>query len=441
MHVKRFAGFTAFFLILLSTCAQAGPEIQHWIDAKGARVYFVRTKGLPLLDVRVVFDAGSARDGKRFGVAALTSTLLDAGAGGWDADTIASRVEGVGALLSTGVARDTAWLSLRSLTDSRKLDLALDTANAILRAPTFEQKDLDRNKKQMLVALQRREESPGALANVAYFKALYGEHPYAHPVNGFTDSVKPLSRSDVRSFYRRYYVANNAVVVIVGDVDRGQAEAIAGTLFQDLPEGERAPALPEVDVTSTGKTERIQFASEQTHILSGMPVVRRGDPDYVPLYVGNHVLGGSGLVSKITEEVREKRGLSYSAYSYLLPMARKGPFTMGLQTRNDQTDQALEVMLKTLDDFIAQGPTEKELEDAKKNITGGFVLRIDSNKKLVEYVAMIGFYQLPLDYLDRFPERVEAVSREVVADAFKRRILPDRFQTVLVGGGAKPGGE
>ncbi len=441
MHVKRFAGFTVFFLILLSTCAQAGPEIQHWISSKGARVYFVRTQGLPLLDVRVVFDAGSARDGKQFGVAALTSTLLDAGAGGWDADTIARRVEGVGALLSTGVSRDSAWLALRSLTDSRKLTLALDTANAILRAPTFEQKDFDRKKKQMLVALQRREESPGALANVAYFKALYGDHPYAHPVNGFTDSVKPLSRDHVMSFYRRYYVANNAVVVIVGDVDRGQAEAIAGTLLRDLPEGERAPALPAVVVAPAGKTERIQFASEQTHVLSGMPVVRRGDPDYVPLYVGNHILGGSGLVSKITEEVREKRGLSYSAYSYLVPMARKGPFTMGLQTRNDQTDQALEVMLQTLNDFIAQGPTDKDLGDAKKNITGGFVLRIDSNKKLVEYVAMIGFYELPLDYLDRFPEQVEAVSREAVADAFKRRIHPDRFQTVLVGGGAKPGGE
>ena len=440
MHVKRFAGFTAFFLILLSTCVQAGPEIQHWSDAKVARVYFVRTQGLPLLDVQVVFDAGSARDGKQFGVAALTSALLDAGAGGWDADAIASRVEGVGALLSTGVSRDTAWLSLRSLTDARKLDVALETANAILRAPTFAEKDLERKKKQMLVALQRREESPGALANVAFFRALYGDHPYAHPVDGFTDSVKPLSRDDVISFYRRYYVAGNAVIVIVGDVDRAQAEAMAGTLLRDLPEGERAPTLPAVDVAA-GKTERIDFASEQTHVLSGMPVVRRGDPDYVPLYVGNHILGGSGLVSKITEEVREKRGLSYSAYSYMVPMARKGPFTMGLQTRNDQTDKALEVMLKTLGDFIRQGPTDKGLDDAKKNITGGFVLRIDSNKKLVEYVAMIGFYELPLDYLDRFPEQVDAVSREVVEEAFKRRIQPDRFQTVLVGGGAKSDGE
>jgi len=441
MHVKRFAGFTAFFLILLSTCVQAGPEIQHWTDAKGARVYFVRTQGLPLLDVQVVFDAGSARDGTQFGVAALTSALLDAGAGSWDADTIASRVEGVGALLGTGVSRDTAWLSLRSLTDSHKLDLALATANAILRAPTFAEKDLERKKKQMLVALQRREESPGALANVAFFEALYGDHPYAHPVDGFTDSVKPLARDDVTSFYRRYYVANNAVVVIVGDVDRSQAEAIAGTLLLDLPEGERAPALPDVDAAASGKTERIQFASEQTHVLSGMPLVRRGDPDYVPLYVGNHILGGSGLVSKITEEVREKRGLSYSAYSYLEPMARKGPFTMGLQTRNNRTDEALGVMLKTLADFIEQGPTDKELDDAKKNITGGFVLRIDSNKKLVEYIAMIGFYELPLDYLDWFPKQVETVSREAVADAFKRRIHPDRFQTVLVGGGAKPGEE
>ncbi len=146
------------------------------------------------------------------------------------------------------------------------------------------------------------------------------------------------------------------------------------------------------------------------------------------------MLGGSGLVSRISEEVREKRGLSYSAYSYFLPMARRGPFQLGLQTRNEQVEEALQVLRDTLVKFREEGPTQAELIAAKRNITGGFPLRIDSNRKVVEFIAMIGFYGLPLDYLDRFNERVEAVTVEQVREAFQRRVDPERMVTVVVGG-------
>jgi len=149
--------------------------------------------------------------------------------------------------------------------------------------------------------------------------------------------------------------------------------------------------------------------------------------------VGNHILGGSGLVSLLSEEVREKRGLSYSVYSYFLPMSERGPFLLGLQTKNDQADEAREVMMETLRRFRDEGPTEKELAAAIKNITGGFPLRIASNSQIVRYLAVIGFYGLPLDYLDRFNERVSAVTAEQIRDAFRRRVDPDRLATVIVG--------
>ena len=165
--------------------------------------------------------------------------------------------------------------------------------------------------------------------------------------------------------------------------------------------------------------------------------MRRGDPDYFTLYVGNHILGGSGLVSRMSKEIREKRGLSYSASSYFSPMEQNGPYLLSLQTRNDQTDAALAVLRDTLKEFIKDGPTDAELEAAKKNITGGFALRVDSNSKILDYLVVIGFYGLPLDYLDTFNANIMAVTREQIVDAFRRRVSPDSMATVIVGGESK----
>jgi zinc protease len=164
--------------------------------------------------------------------------------------------------------------------------------------------------------------------------------------------------------------------------------------------------------------------------------VTRQDEDYIPLYVGNYVLGGGSLVSRLFNEVREKRGLAYSASSYLSPMTKPGPFIVGLQTKNEQNQQALKVVNDTINDFIANGVSEEELVAAKKNITGGFVMRFDTNAKLLGYVSMIGFYDLPLDYLDTFTQRVEATTVAQIKQAFQRHILPQLFQTVTVGGAA-----
>ena len=423
-------------LIVIPLSGWAGPKIEQWRLPQGAKVYYVHNPQLPLVDIRVLFAAGSAWDGEKYGLATLTSALLDTGAGEWNADEIALRLESVGAQLGTGVSRDSAWLSLRSLTESDKLQTALETAAEILKSPRFAHLDFQREKKRLLLGLKQREESPGELAGMMFFEAIYRNYPYAHPSDGTIETVQAIQRQDLREFHQRYYVASNAVVVIVGAVDKSEAKKIAKALVGGLPEGEPAPAIPEVPVPEKADIQRKVFPSAQTHIYTGMPVLKRKDLDYFPLYVGNYALGGGGFVSRIVKEVREKRGFAYSAYSYFAPMKEKGPYLAGLQTRNDQAYPALEVLRKTIAEFQAKGPTIEELKAAKKNITGGFVLRYDSNSKLAEYVAMIGFYDLPLDYLDTFTEKVEKVTISEIADAFRRRIDLNRFQTVLVGGGA-----
>jgi zinc protease len=166
--------------------------------------------------------------------------------------------------------------------------------------------------------------------------------------------------------------------------------------------------------------------------------MRRLDPDYFPLWVGNYILGGGGFNSRFTREVREQRGLTYSVYSAFAPYRQAGPFTIGLQTRRDQAAAALDVVRTTLREFVRDGPTPDELEGAKQNVIGGFALRTDTNRKILDYLAVIGFYGLPLDWLEQFPQRVAAVTVEQVRDAFRRRVDPDRLATVVVGAGAAP---
>ncbi len=422
-----------FFAALFGGSVLAAPQIQQWQTANGARVFFVPAPEIPMVDAQVVFDAGSARDLAKPGIAVLTNALLNEGAGDKNADAIAEQFATLGARQGNSAERDMASFSLRSLTDASKLQPAADLLALILKQPTFPQDAFARVQNNALVGLQAQKQSPEDITSEAFFKAVYGSHPYASDPSGTEDSVKALSVDDLKAFYKQYYVARNAVVAIVGALDRAGAEKLANTLVSGLPEGAAAAKLPEVASLAEAHVVKLSHPSTQSHVMLGQPGMRRADADYFALYLGNHILGGNGLVSRISDEIREKRGLSYSAYSYFMPMRDRGPYILGLQTRTDKVDEAVKVLRDTLEKFVKDGPTAKELEASKKNITGGFALRVDSNKKIADYLALIGFYNLPLDYLDTFIARVNAVTLQQVKDAFKRRVDTGKLVTVIVG--------
>ncbi len=423
--------------LVFSGVTAALPEIQSWTTDKGSRVLYVHASELPMVDIRLVFDGGSARDGEQSGIARLTNAMLDQGAAGLDAGEIAGGMEQRGAVLSGGSERDTAWLALRSLTDPELLEPALELFGKVISQPDFPPEDFAREQRRMLAGLQYQKQQPRSIASRAFFQRLYDEHPYASDPTGTEETVAALTVDEMEAFYRRYYVARNAVVVIVGDVPETQAREIAKRLADSLEAGEPAAALPAVDTLEAQQKVHLEHPSAQSHVMMGQPGLQRKDPDYFPLYVGNHILGGSGLVSRISEEIREERGLAYSAYSYFVPMERKGPYTFGFQTRNDQRDEALSVLRETVKTFIAEGPTAQELDAAQKNIVAGFPMRVASNSKIAEYLAVIGFYDLPLDYLETFPDRVEAVTNNQIKDAYRRRVHPQNMVTVIVGGEAE----
>lgn len=431
MLINRF--FSTTILLLVSSLASATPTIQQWQTSNGAQVYFVPAPELPMVDVQIVFDGGAAREAKG-GLAGMTSALLDEGAAGMNADQIAEASDSVGALMGFSSHQDMAVASLRSVTDPTLFEPAVTLFSQLLTEPDFPQDALQRIRKNMLIGVQSKKQQPGSLARDAFMQALYGDHPYGQPSSGTEQSLNNITREEIVAHYQRYYVAKNAVIAMVGDLDWSSAVKLAERIAGKLPEGEAAAALPAVTSLEQADEQRISHPSSQSHILVGQPGIKRGDDDYFPLYVGNHILGGSGLTSRISDEIREKRGLAYSAYSYFSPMRDFGPFAMGLQTKNASVDEALTVLRETLTQFREHGPSAEELQAAKQNITGGFPLRLDSNKKIVGYLAMIGFYNMPLNYLDTFNQKVNAVTIEQIKDAYQRRIDPEKLVTVVVGG-------
>lgn len=422
----------------IAAAAVAAPHIEHWRTVNGARVYFVAAHELPIADVRVVFDAGSARDGDAPGLAYLTNAALDAGTRKRDGRALHQRLAALGAQLDTRTERDSAWVGLRSLSDERRLGEAAALLAEVLAEPALEPDQVARERERQRVHIEERAEALGERLLDRLYAAVYGEHPYARPVAGTSASVMNLEAADVRAFHARYYVAANAVVAVVGDLSRARAEALAERVTAGLAPGAPAPPLPPSPAAAPAEAlVRDALPSTQTHLGIAQVGVRESDPDYFPLYVANHVLGGGGFISRLFNEIRERRGLSYGAWSYFLPQRRAGLFAAVLATRNDQVAEALSALRATIAEFREHGPTEEELERSKQNIIGGFPLRIDSNSEMLEQIARIGFYGLPLDYLATYPDRIAEVTREAAHAAFRRRIDPARQVTAIVGGGAQ----
>lgn len=432
----------ALALMLAPAPSLAAPEIEQWTTDNGARVMFVRAPEIPMVDARVTFDAGSARDGDQPGMARLTSNLLMSGTDERDTDAVARALEREGAEVSTGSARDMAWVKLRSLSEAEHLDPVAGLVGELLSRPAFPQDELARLVEQQLTGLREQEQSPGGIANRLFREAIYGDHPYGQDPLGTRESLKAIDREAVRDFHDRYYVGSNANIAIVGDIDRARAKTLARTLAGDLPAGEGAPPLPPVPELEEDRTIKEPFPSTQAHVKIGRPGVARGYERWPALYVANHVLGGGGFTSRLYDEVRSKRGLVYGVYSYFSPMQQAGPFRIQLQTRGDQVDEALGVVRDVFNEFHSKGPSAEEVEDSILNITGGFPLQVDSNDDITGYLAMMGFYGLPVDYLERFPEQVREVDADSAHAAFLDALGQRPRVTVIVGGDrARDGGD
>ena len=426
--------------LLLAPAAWAALPIEHWTHASGARVYLVQSPGIAMVDVQLNFDAGERRNplGKT-GLAGLMASATRngvkeaAGQSALDENALGEAWADLGASFSANAGSDRLSFSLRSLSYPDVLAQAGTLAARQLGEPAFPDRLWQRDRPKMVASIKEANTRPATVAARAFGKAVYGSHPYGRDTT--EADLHNISSADMHALHAKAVRACYARISMVGAVDRAQADALVATLLSRLPSGD-CPTLGPVDEVQplAGPSEqRIAFDSAQAHVLVGQPGIKRNSPDYFAFLVGNHILGGGGFTARLTEEVREKRGLTYGIYSSFAPGLHAGAFTISLQTRPDQAQQALDILRGELRRFVAEGPSEQELQAAKDNLIGGFALRIDTNRKLLDNVANIAWNDLPLNFLDSWTEQVQRVTTSDIRQAFARTQQPQSMATVVLG--------
>ncbi|MFP4560729.1 MAG: M16 family metallopeptidase [Thiohalorhabdus sp.] len=408
--------------------------IETWQMDNGARVYFVHRPSLPMVSVRATFDAGSARDPEgRHGLSALVARMLNEGAGDLSSDAFAREVDGLGLDFEASSSRDTFSVQVTSLTSEGTEREALDLMALALRDPVFPEEALQRERQRQIISIRRDREDPQTEGVKAFFRAVYGDHPYAHPGKGIPEHLREIGREDLQEFAEDHFVGANATIAVVGDLEQEDARQLLADTLGGLPEGSRPEPLPEVPELEGPQQVFLERDVTQAHVLMGQPAIRRGGEDYFPLLVGNYSLGGGGFASRLVGAVREERGLSYSVFSTFRGLQRRGPFVAGLQTANENLAKALDVLQGEVKEFVQDGPTEEEVEAAQRYLTGSFPLDIAGNKDIVSNLGTMGFYDLGEDYLERYIPRVRAVDEEAIRAAMDGRLDPERMVTVVVG--------
>ena len=383
---------------------------------------------LPMLDIRLVMAAGSSQDHDLPGVASLTSALT-------------ASAEALERMTSPGAGR--SWRQLfqqlpghghhqpatLSAVEYRQPVVAL--FNQVIGSPSFPEEALDRLRTRAIQGLRMEQQVPGPQVSKAFMSTVFADHPYGQPSEGTMESLPKIQRQQLVDFYNTYYAAGNTVIAMVGDLSRSEAEEIAAQISAALPAGPAAPELPRAEALSERKREHINFPSAQTHILLGNQATWRGNPDHVALHVGNQILGGGGFASILTDEVRQKRGYVYGIGSGFSAMAAGGPFQVQFKTAN--ADEALTLTLDLIDTFVEDGPSQAQLEQARANILGSFALSTADNSDIIGQLGAIGFYDLPLDYLQWFNRQVRQVTVEDIRDAFRRTLDVDDLAIVSIG--------
>ena len=427
------------FLLVASISAQAATTIQHWVNRDGVLIYLVEAKTIPMVDVQVDWPVGSASDPQsKIGLASLTAALIDKGAVAnkkvLTEAAIADKLADLGAVLSFSAGAERSSMRMRSLSDAKRVNELVSLTAQILNEPLFDSKVLSREKDRTIMAIKEAQIKPEVILSKEFDRQIYGSHPYG--LSASVATVQSITQKDVKDFYFNRYSKKGVKVSIVGDIDKASADQLVEKVLAGFPkEAKITQSVPEVSLfqPNSSKVIKIPHAAQQAHISMGMPTIARKNPDYFPMLVGNYILGGGGFVSRLVKEVREKRGLAYSVYSYVSPGRQIGPYVAGMQTQQSQADLAVDVMKKTISEFIEHGPTDEEMNAAKDNLINGFPLRIDSNRKILDNVASIAWNDLPLDTLDTWRDQLKAVTKEQVKKAFKTHLDMNRMVTVVVG--------
>ena len=434
--MKKKIQITYFLIIMiLPNITQANIEISEYETSNGIKVLYSKSENIPMIDIKITFDAGSNRDGNLKGLSMLTHNLLDEGTTKLSAEEIASSFESTGAVFNTSVNKDKSSISLRSLADKKYLGPSLKTFLDILSDSTFPQKELSLQKDRTVSTIIEDESDPSDVSMNLFFKEIYKNYAYGYPSIGEKSIIKNISRKDIVNFYKNNLNQKTAKIAIVSSLSKKDVEALSEKISKSLERKDILINKNTIQLKKDNKEKFIfkKFNSEQAHIYIGGLAIKRGAKNHLPLYVGNYIFGGSGFSARLMQELRVKRGYTYGVYSYIYPMKNIGPFVIGIETKSEQAQISVELIHNMLQEFIENGPTNEEIKHAKEAIINGFPLRVDSNSDILNYLSMINYYNLPMDYLAKFTENISKITKKDIISAFKEEIDYKNLTTLVVG--------
>lgn len=432
--MSRIVTFLAAWIVGMSLQVYRGEamEIQRITTPSGIEAWLVEEHGLPIVFVEIFWRAGSSSEANHLeGLAYMLSGMLDEGAGDLDSETFQKRLADLNIDLEFSASKDFFGAHVKTLEEN--LDEAIELLRLALTQPRFDDEALERVRAQILATLKQSLQDPEVIASKAWFAAAFAEHPYARSTRGTTETVQAIQADDLRDWMSRALARDNIGITVVGDITPEKLTQLLEKTLADLPENARVTIPEAASFQASGHVEVIDYPNPQSVIQFGHSGLSRDDPDFIAAYVMNHVLGGSALVSRLGEEVREKRGLAYSVYSYLHPLEHATLFAGSLATENARVGEALEQVRLEIARMKKEGVSQEELDSAKAYLIGSYPLRFDSSEKIASQLSYIQREELGIDYVDHRNALIESVTRDDILRAAQRLLDPEELLVVMVG--------
>jgi len=426
------ASAAALSLLFLASIPANAMKIEKVTTAKGIEAWLVEDHSRPIISLQYAFSGGASQDpdGKP-GVATFVSGMLDEGAGNLDSEAFQTRLEDLAAKFSVSASHDHITGSFSMLTQNREESLKL--LHMALTSPHFAAKDAERIREQIVASLRMEEKDPNKVAAIEWFKLAFGHHPYGRPTSGTLESVAAITPADLHAYVQKMFARDNLKIAVVGDIDAKQLGAALDSVFGDLPAKSERKPVPDVSWQASPLQKVVQLPNPQSVVQFGFQGLKRSDPDFIPAYILNYVVGGGGFASKLMHEVREKRGLAYSVYTYLYPLEHAGIFAGGVATENKSVAESLDLIKAELARAGREGLTEQELRMAKDYLIGSFALRFDTSGKIAAQLLAVQLDNLGIDYIDRRNGEIEAVTVEDIKRVAKRLIEHKNLIVTIAG--------
>ncbi len=425
-----FFGFVALFLFLATPASAA--KIQRVVSAAGIEAWLVEDHTLPLISMRFAFVGGANQDpaGKQ-GLSNMVSALIDEGSGDLDSQAYQGRLQDLAIHLSFSASRDNFQGQVKTLTENS--DAAFEMLRTALTDPRFDEEPVERIRAQILAGLKQSEQNPNSIAGRTWFAMAFGDHPYAQPVAGQRESVASISVEDLRAYVHQVFSRQGLKIAVVGDITGEQLAEKLDEIFAELPLQSDLKPVPSIEPSKGPVRRIIGLDIPQTIITFGHKGFARNDPDFIAAYIVNYILGGGSFSSRLYAEVREKRGLAYSVYTYLQPLDYSALFMGGVATQNDRASESLATIEAEIERLAGEGPSEEELVLAKAYLIGSYNLRFDTSDKIANQLIGIQLSDLGIDYIENRNEMIEAVGMEDVKRVAQRLLSSESLLVTIVG--------